>query len=166
MKRIIVVGFFLLQFAGSIISQDKYSSVALKFYLDDEIQKLDSSLCINFLVSDSLLTVYPTRGEIKIPYFPCGKFAQMSVTYNDFSVSIPRVSIKEYLTYKEKVSWEMGFDSRPFDRKYVKEFPVYENTENVFYWNIVFDEIEDLLVIPLDGCPEIDFPIFEENMDY
>ncbi|WP_146192187.1 hypothetical protein [Marinilabilia rubra] len=106
---------------------------------------------------------YPYKGKLKIPDLGEREFVKLAFVYEDSTIVTIEVSIKDHLVCSGKVSWVLGIDSVPFDKRYLKGFPVWKTTTKVFFWNNVSDGIEDLLVIPLNGSPEINFPIFEED---
>ena len=76
-------------------------SVSVRFFVDNEIQNVDSSFYVEFLALDSLFVVHPEKSKIKIPDFAEREFVQLSFVCDDSIIVIPEVSIDDQLDCSE-----------------------------------------------------------------
>ncbi len=141
----------ILFFNSLLHAQTHYRSIPIKLIIDDSVINVDSSLSITFSTTDTLITEYPFNGFIKIPNICLQHdYIQMRVCYKDLNAMIGKVPTEENLIYKDSVSWTLGFDKAPFNRDIINDYPIEPLVKHIFYWIIVYDEIEDVLVMPID----------------
>jgi len=161
MKKVLVL--IVVIFYGFIVcGQDMNRSIPIKFHINDSLICNNTDVIFEFRSIKDTSRVYMTNGKILIPEY-CFKYkeVEIKILYQNYIVS--KTLQLETLLMNKNVSWNIGFDTRPFKEYTVAHLNIHPNDKLIFFWEATLDEIIEWSVYPIrDNVFDYLFEIEEE----